>query len=149
MSPRRPIEQISDLGSYQAIVYHQRRLEHCWLIATSGEGGSLATAQELAQHFGPAGIRSAIWQVIDPAQVEETFALVDWIYTHELSAAGLAEREVIADITGATKPMTAGMVLACGRRRPMQYLVFQPQGPSLPLLLRLAEPDDPSKETAE
>jgi hypothetical protein len=80
--------------------------------------------------------------VLDPTHVEETFALVNWIYTHELVAASLEEREVIADITGATKPMTAGMVLACGRRRPMQYMVFQEHGPSLPLLLRLAAPGE-------
>jgi hypothetical protein len=58
-------------------------------------------------------------------------------------------REVIADITGATKPMTAGMVLACGRRRPMQYMAFQEHGPSLPLLLQLAEPGDTPKDRLE
>lgn len=137
VSPQRPGEPLADLGAYQAIDYHRARLSHCWLIATGGEAGALATAQAIAQHFTPYGVACAIWQVINAASIAETFALVDWIYTSQVPASGLGEAEVIADITGATKPMTAGMVLACGARRPMQYMIFQQQGPSLPVALRV------------
>ena len=63
ISPRRPTERLEDMASYQALLYH-RQLTHCWLIATSGEGGSLATAHELARYFS--GVQSTIWQVLDP-----------------------------------------------------------------------------------
>lgn len=83
---------------------------------------------------------SPIWQVSDPASIAETFTLVDWLYAQRVPASGLSEAEVVADITGATKPMTAGMVLACGSRRPMQYLLFQQDGPSLPIALQVQTP---------
>ena len=140
ISPQRPGERLDELASYQAIAFHQRRLTHAWLIASSGSGGSLPTAQAQAQHFGSYGIQFTIWQVLDPTHADETFALVDRIYTTDLAEAGLDPDAVIADITGGSKPMTAGMVLACGSRRAMQYMVFQPQGPSLPVSLRVQSP---------
>ena len=140
VSPRRTAERLEELGAYAAIEFHRTALKHCWMIATSGEGGSFATAQELAQHFGHYGLANSIWQVIDAASVAETFALIDWLYTQRVPTSGLSEPEVIADITGGTKPMTAGMVLACGSRRPMQYLLFQQDGPSLPIELRVQAP---------
>ncbi len=140
VSPRRVDERLEELGAYAAIEFHRGALKHCWMIATSGEGGSFATAQELAQHFGHYGLASSIWQVSDPASIAETFTLVDWLYAQRVPASGLSEAEVVADITGATKPMTAGMVLACGQRRAMQYMLFQNDGPSLPIALRVLAP---------
>ncbi len=137
VSPRRVTEQLHKLSAFEAIEYHRAALKHCWLIASSGEGGSFATAQELAQHFGHYQVTCSIWQVIDAASIAETFALIDWFYTQRVPMVGLSETQVIADITGGTKPMTAGMVLACGRRRPMQYMLFQPAGPSLPIALQV------------
>ncbi|HNP69881.1 MAG TPA: hypothetical protein PLO33_14610 [Kouleothrix sp.] len=141
ISPRRPTERLEDMASYQALLYH-RQLTHCWLIATSGEGGSLATAHELARYFS--GVQSAIWQVLDPIHADETFALVERIFTIDLPDAGLTASDVLADITGGTKPMTAGMVLACGHQRAMQYMVYQPAGPSLPVALRVQAGDNPA-----
>ncbi len=135
ISPRRSTERLEDMASYQAILYHLRQLTHCWLIATTGEGGSLATAQELVRYFPH--VKSTIWQVFDPTHVDETFALVEHIYTTDIPAAGLTAAIVIADITGGSKPMTAGMVLACGSQRTMQYMVYQPEGPSRPIMLRV------------
>jgi hypothetical protein len=41
----------------------------------------------------------------------------------EAVKAGLKPNEIIADITGGVKPMTAGMTLACvARNRNMQYM---------------------------
>lgn len=138
VSPRRPRERLEDMASYQALNYH-RQITHCWLIATSGESGSLGTAHELAGYFPQ--VQTTIWQVLDPTHADETFALVDRIYTTDIHDSGLAEADVIADITGGTKPMTAGMVLACGSHRPMQYMVFQQHGPSLPVALRVQAGD--------
>lgn len=143
VSPRRADERLGELSAYAAIEFHRARLQHCWMIASSGEGGSFATAQQLAQHFGHYNLASSIWQVVDAASIAETFALADWLYTQRLPACGLGEAEVIADITGGTKPMTAGMVLACGRQRAMQYMLFQQDGPSLPIALQVQTPPAP------
>ena len=140
VSPRRATERLDELSAYAAIEFHRARLRHCWLIASSGEKGSFATAQELARHFGHYQVSCSVWQVIDAASIAETFALVDWLYTQQVPSGGLVESEVIADIIGGSKPMTAGMVLACGSRRPTQYLLFQQDGPSLPIALQVQTP---------
>ena len=67
----------------------------------------------------------------------------EWLYAAEVPASGLQEHEVVADITGATKPMSIGMLLACRGRGPVQYMAHQPAGPSQPLLLPLAVPNSP------
>ena len=49
----------------------------------------------------------------------------------------LRPEQVMADFTGGTKPMTAGMVLACGHDRPMQYTTgYKPGIASTPLLVQ-------------
>jgi hypothetical protein len=126
-----------------AIDFHRTQLRHCWLIASSGERGSLARAYELRDYYASRRIQMHIWQVHDAASIQETYALIDWLYRYHIPEQGLADEDVIADITGATKPMTIGMVLACGARRKMQYMIRQAQGPSLPLLLELTLPDEP------
>ena len=44
------------------------------------------------------------------------------IYTQEAAEFGLSPDHIIADFTGGTKPMSAGLVLACRDRWPMQYV---------------------------
>ena len=55
--------------------------------------------------------------------VQEAYLLVRRIYAEEAAKHGLDAAHIIADFTGGTKPMTAGMVLACREGRwPMQYM---------------------------
>ena len=50
--------------------------------------------------------------------------------------ASLTEDQVIADFTGGVKPMSAGMILACGETRPMQYMYGRKEGiASVPRLI--------------
>ena len=46
------------------------------------------------------------------------------------SASSAAEKDITtdADFTGGTKPMSAGMILACGEARPMQYTYGRKDG---------------------
>jgi hypothetical protein len=39
--------------------------------------------------------------------------------------------------------MTAGVALACGTTRPMQYMLYQPGVPSLPVLLHTGSQEVP------
>jgi hypothetical protein len=48
---------------------------------------------------------------------------VDSIYRDATDEMGLAEQSIVADYTGGTKSMTAGMVLACvSPNRRLQYI---------------------------
>jgi hypothetical protein len=124
-------------SAFDAIDFHRTRLQHCWLIASGGERGSLNRAYELRDYFTARRITMHVWQVEDAMSIQETYRLVDLLYTQQVPAHDLAEHEVIADITGSTKPMTVGMVLACGTSRPIQYMLKQTNNlPSLPVLLQ-------------
>lgn len=62
-------------------------------------------------------------RINDPNHVRE---LVDSLYDLAQQQTGLPAADVIADYTGGTKSMTAGMVLACSAPdRTLQYLVSQ------------------------
>ena len=55
--------------------------------------------------------------------MEDTYTQVLRIYEEELPQRGLKAEEIIADITGGQKPMTAGMALAClAKNLDMQYM---------------------------
>jgi hypothetical protein len=115
----------------ESIRHHQQALEQCWLIASQGEGedskASQDTAEELAKiihekwpgvqvHFG------SDYQV-DPDNIESTWQMVTKIFDRLAGERSLGEKDVVADITGGLKPMTAGMALACSHpERAMQYM---------------------------
>jgi hypothetical protein len=108
----------------RAIEYHLEAgsLRVCWLIATTE---SLETARALATTYGPR-LEGVYWgkdYLVDPDRVEDTYSLVTRIFSREVRRHGLPVGEVIADITGGMKPMTAGTALAClAHNRDMQYM---------------------------
>jgi hypothetical protein len=132
----RPGEDPMQQSAGIAITYHQPVLKTCWLIATAGEAGSLPIAQRLEEQCKAAGIQPHTRTVADPFSVQESYDLVERIYTQEVPEAGLTEEQVIADFTGGVKPMSAGMILACGETRPMQYMYGRKEGiASIPRLI--------------
>jgi hypothetical protein len=141
MSPRdeSPAEAAIRFHWHEGIGAH---LEHCWLICTEK---SLPYAQSLASKLAEAGMTQTLelhygaYSLMDVDQPEKTVSLlvpdslmddpnyiqrlVDSIYEDAIAQANLDETEVIADYTGATKGMTAGILLACTRpERPLQYI---------------------------
>jgi hypothetical protein len=118
----RPGEDPMEQSAGIAIAYHRPVLKTCWLIASSGEKGSLPVAQTLEKQCRAEGIEVHIHALADPFSVQESYDLVEHIYAEEVPAAGLAENQVIADFTGGIKPMSAGMILACQGTRLMQYM---------------------------
>lgn len=137
VSPSRFVQSDGSLNqsAYDAIDFHRTVLRHCWLIGSSGEQGSLTVAMEIQQWCRQRKISASVYEITDPTSVQASYDLINWIYREAVPQSGLSEDAVIADITGATKPLTVGMVLACGIRRPMQYMVRQASGPSLPIRL--------------
>lgn len=133
----RPGEDPMKQSAGIAISYHQPILKTCWLIATGGEKGSLPIAQILEDQCRVVGIEAHIRTLADPFSVQESYDLVERIYTEEVSAADLVEDQAIADFTGGVKPMSAGMILACGETRPMQYMYGRKEGiASVPRLVK-------------
>ncbi len=128
----------------RAIEYHlgdDDTLKVCWLIASSGEQGSVLMAERIRDLY-ERRCTILVRQVGDAFSVQDTYDVVQEIYnkelyTDEFRGLGLAPERVIADFTGGTAPMTAGMVLACGKDRPMQYTVGRKEGiASMPQLVR-------------
>jgi hypothetical protein len=143
VSPRRPNEALHELSNYHAIEYHRATLRACWLIATAGPSGSLATAEALASHFGAYQLQCTICPIANGADAAETLARVAAIYTQIADDGALQAAEVLADITGGSKAMTAGVALACGTAHHMQYMLYQANLPSLPVLLHTAAAEAP------
>jgi len=137
----RPGENPLNQSAWKAIEYHladgqAQGLQTCWLIGSGGAEGSLSVAEKLKQMCEARNVKAQVRSVEDTFGVQETYDLVMRIYRDEAPEAGLGEQEVIADFTGAVKPMSAGMILACGERRPMQYMVGRKEGvASIPRLI--------------
>lgn len=125
-----------DQSALDAIKYHHQTLKYCWFIGSKGEHGSEGAVNALIAECQHMQIVTFAYYVEDPFSIQETHTLVERLYTEEISKVKLHEEDVVSDITGATKPMSFGMLSACGTRRPMQYMIRQPNGPSKPIRLQ-------------
>lgn len=114
---------VAGKNARDAIEYCLPTLKHCWIIATRE---SLETAQALAAQYQNqiANIYyGELSYLVDPDQIQATYDTAVRIFDTETEAAGLQPDEIVADISGGTKPMTAGMTLAClARDRDMQFM---------------------------
>jgi len=144
--------EIERQAAVQAIRYHlgteegDGALKVCWLIASSGEKGSVTAAREIGELCAGTGCRVVIREVGNAFSVQEAYDAVQRIYEEidgaEYRELGIGPEQVICDFTSGTAPMTAGMVLACGQHRPMQYTVGrraragEPEIASVPLLVQ-------------
>lgn len=134
IAPRRGLVVLVSQGKADAspaaaaIKYHLPALEHCWLI-TSTEPRT-PPEPPFQSAWKNAGVLKAKYQdqarvhikVIDPEDPQSIFQSVEQVYA-EAKSFGLTSKDVVADFTGGTKMMTAGMVLACTPvDRDVQYM---------------------------
>ncbi len=138
----RPGEDPFSQSAWIAIEHHMPSeqgdgLQVCWLVASAGETGSLPIALKLKERCEALNIKAYTPTVDDPFSVQDTYEVVQRIYAQELEKVNLSEQDVIADITGGTSPMFAGMALACSDRRPMQYM-YGRKVASVPRLVEFA-----------
>ncbi len=85
---------------------------HCWLVMQDTDRVQQAfsqLSQELLQRGWPTRLHP---MYIEELEVRAAYQAVRAIFDREAGEEGLAPHQVIADITGGTKPLTAGMVLA-------------------------------------
>ena len=113
-----------------AVDLHQERLRHVWLLCTPQVHhdvplirkwiGFLATAN-------PVGVEVHEVQLADRNSVHDAREAIHGIY-RSLEAVGLRDNQVMADMTGGTAAMTAGMILATlDDQRQVEYLSQDPR----------------------
>lgn len=144
VGPGRPGDDPLNQSAIHAIRYHHDTasiagLRVCWLLASGGQHGSLAVAEALQVECARLGVIARIWAISDPFSVQSSYETVQRVFSHDVPRYDLVEEQVICDFTGGTKPMTAGMILACSGRRTMQYMTGGKAGiASVPLLVSFA-----------
>lgn len=149
VGPGRPGEKPENQSAWPSIDYHLSNkpnvgLQICWLIATSGEKGSLPVAQSLKEYCKEKRVTAYVKMLPDPfsdsQSVQNAYELVNKIYAEEIGKVGLTEAQVVADFTGGVKTTSAGMILACGDHRPMQYMYGRKEGvASTPILIKFSQ----------
>ena len=139
----RPGEDPMNQSAGDAINYHlslnkrDTGLEYCWLIASEGPEGSEPVAEKIKVACEKLAVRAKICLIGDPFDPQHTYDVVQRIYWKDVPEAGLRQEDVIADFTGGVKPMSVGMLLACGARRAMEYFTGRKKGvPSIPRIIR-------------
>lgn len=132
--------ELSNLGTViTAATAHRSALQHCWLIATSGERGSadfipalvnyLRQEKGLTCEFHTDGYQLEV-QRNDTEVVEDARALVEQIFT-EAHALKLQDTDMLADITAGLRSLSLGMTLAClDQARDLQFVgtTYGPDG---------------------
>jgi hypothetical protein len=107
------------------INYHvgeQNHLEYLWIISTEESG---LRAAKLAQEYSDKvkNIYHGSNYLVDGYQATAAYSRVIQAI-NEARKAGLSKDDLIADITGGTKPITTGMSIAClAQEIDMEYLV--------------------------
>lgn len=107
-----------------AIRYHLSTLQRCWII--TGGKSSYTAAIELIKKLVNEGYNGNIFaikqmQSADADNPMRVYEAIEEVYKERPE--GLSEGDIIADYTGGTKSMTAGMVLACAPPlRKIQFL---------------------------
>ena len=98
----------------KAIDHHLPTLQHCWLITTPETTG---LAGDLQKHYvSTESLKLFPRGIPDEYSTQRCYELVLDIRREALHF-GLTPAEIIADITGGTKPMTTALVLACVAQR--------------------------------
>lgn len=118
----------------KAIDYHQPVLKHLWLIITPE---MREAANQLRAYAESLQITCHPLDLDQEYDASRCYYLVRRTYEVDAGAHNLSRSAIIADMTGGTKPMTAGMVLACSDlSAPLQHVPTQFVGggqPTVPL----------------
>lgn len=88
-----------------------RRLRHCWVVTTPG---AKAAFDELQAQVERADLALELHAVpIREATIEASYRAVRAVHASLAQLCGVQPDDVVSDLTGGLKTMTAGMVLAC------------------------------------
>jgi hypothetical protein len=97
-----------------ALEHHQKDGgAQCWLVMQEGIAPVKERFGELSQRLAETGLTTRLHPVyVKQPDVQAAYQAVQNVFEREAAEEGLTPDQVIADITGGTKPLTAGMVLA-------------------------------------
>ena len=98
-----------------ALQHHQKGggATHCWLVMQADAEPVQQAFSQLSQQLVEQGMTTRLHPFyISKLDVWEAYKAVRTIFEREAVEEGLEPGQVIADITGGTKPLTTGMVLA-------------------------------------
>jgi hypothetical protein len=121
-----------------AIVGHKSALKHCWLIATSGPGGSEAVLPALKRYLVEVegmtcefhdDTKYRISQTDDAVVYNQSYDIVRLIYTNAAKDYEMKAPDIVVDATGGTKSMTLGATLASLGKQHDVELVGSKYGP--------------------
>ncbi|MFZ2358923.1 MAG: hypothetical protein WA040_06230 [Anaerolineae bacterium] len=94
----------------KALDYHREALEHLWLIVTPAMREEANTLRTYAESLG---VQCYPLDLVQEYDASRCYFLVRRVFETLAAQVGITAVDVIADMTGGTKPMTAGMALAC------------------------------------
>lgn len=115
-----------ELSHSPAIEYHLNQKGKglvCWLIATDG---SVHAAESVRERYESQCRGIEIHVLKDAFDVQEAYIATEAIYAQGRDKYELEPTKIISDYTGGTKPISAGMLLACRDRWPLQYMFGRP-----------------------
>lgn len=133
-------------AEWYALQHHltQQTLRYCWLIS-SPEVDRIGKARDLHFRLSERNVQAYTIAVADANQALLAYEAVEQALKEARAIVG-ANSAIIVDITGGTKPMTAGAVLACRDYGvPIEYMVAprdergEPRGMPLPMKVQLEE----------
>lgn len=86
-------------------------LRHCWLIQQRANANVTKERFILEEQLRAAGIKLELHTVnVEELSVEATYNALVQIVEEKIASEGLSSGQVVVDITGGTKPMTAGLI---------------------------------------
>lgn len=86
-------------------------LRHCWLIQQRNNAKVTQERHLLEEQLQAAGIKVELHTVsVEQLSVRSTYAALVQIVEEKIVGEGLSSGQVVVDITGGTKPMTAGLI---------------------------------------
>jgi hypothetical protein len=93
--------------------YHAPTLEHCWLIVTKGgSAGHFNHAEQFIKRLVERQIHIHCVEIENENEIDETANSVSGLYRELTRKGPLQPSDVIADFTGGTAAMSAGMIIA-------------------------------------
>ena len=96
-------------------------LKHCWVLVSPDAQEAYETLAKAVAERNYAVELHPIYLIT--TTIEECYNAVDEVYTSKAALVGLEPDQIIADLTGGLKTMTAGMVLAgLLHDRPLEYV---------------------------
>jgi hypothetical protein len=115
-------------------------LRVCWLIATAGKSpfGSEDVTKRVQKRYQTSERQFIIKTIPNAFDVQAMHRVVRQIYDDEIYVHDLQPQQVIADFTGGTKLMSAGMLLACQDIYPLQFMQYGKDNDGKPVSVPIA-----------